>query len=58
MPDFPFFPFGRPVSWKIMSIGCVVDGKLVYWVSANEWIAALVKEGVYVPAQPEPANAS
>lgn len=56
-PDFPSYPFGRPVHWKIMSLGRVVDGKLVAWESANEWIGMLVKEGMYVPGKPEPAHA-
>ena len=37
-----------------MSIGRVVDAKLVSWVSANEWKDMLIKEGVYVLAQPKP----
>jgi hypothetical protein len=53
--DFPFFAFGKPASWKVMSMGRVVNGKLVSWVSANEWTNVLVKQGVYVLAKPEPA---
>jgi hypothetical protein len=53
--EFPFFPFGKPCSWKIMSIGRVVDGRLVSWASANEWVATLVKEGVYVLADAKAA---
>ena len=56
-PDFPFYPFGKPVSWKIMSILRVVDGKVLASQSANEWLGMLVKEGLYVPRQLEPVGA-
>ena len=54
-PNSPFFPFGKPCDWKIMSIGRVIDGKLVSWVSVNEWTDVLVKEGVYILANPQKA---
>ena len=54
-PSTPMPPLGKPVSWKLMNIVRVVDGKFVSMEVANEWMEMLVKEGVYTVAQPKPA---
>ncbi len=49
------YPFGKAVTWKIMSLVRIVDGKLVSNVSANEWGSMMINAGVYTLAKPEPA---
>jgi predicted ester cyclase len=56
-PSFPFYPYGRPVSFTVMTLYRIVDGKLVSMVEPNDWIGMLVKEGLYVPGKLEPAHA-
>src|SRR5689334_6865246 len=40
-PSMPHYPLGKPISWKIMNIFGVVNGKIVSMVSANPWIEVL-----------------
>ena len=54
-PTPPTYPYGKLASWKVMILVRVVDGKIVSEVSANEWTDMLVKAGVYVLAQLQPA---
>jgi len=55
-PEKPPYPFGKAVTWKIMSLARIVDGKLVSWVGANDYGWMLIEAGVYTLAKPEPAT--
>ena len=56
MPDPPYekppYPFGKPVSWKIMNLNRIVDGKLVSYTGANDWGSMVIDAGLYVLAEP------
>jgi len=52
-PEKPPYPFGKSVSWKIMSLMRIVDGKLLSNIGANEWGSMMINAGVYVLAKPE-----
>jgi predicted ester cyclase len=59
VPEPPFeklpYPFGKTVSWKIMNLHRIVDGKLVSSTGANNWGSMVIEAGMYVLAKPEPA---
>jgi len=45
LPDEPFIPLGKPVSWKGVDIYRIVDGKIVSEQNANPWYGMLVEVG-------------
>ena len=52
-------PFGKPVSWKVVNIMHIVDGKIVgIEYAGNYWMAMLVESGVIPMPKPEPVYAS
>ncbi len=55
-PEKPWYPFGKQVTWKIMNLVRIVDGKLVSSTGANEWGKMMIDAGVYVLAKTEPAT--
>jgi predicted ester cyclase len=63
LPDpqstYPMPPFGKPVSWKVVNIMRIVDGKIVaIEYAGNYWMAMLVDEGVIPLPKPEGVNES
>ena len=54
-PEKPSYPFGKTVSWKIMNLDRIVDGKLVSYTGANDWGRMVIDAGLYVLAKQEPA---
>ena len=55
-PEKPWYPYGKPVSWKIMNLDRIVNGKLVSYTGANAWGSMVIDAGMYVLAKPEPAT--
>lgn len=45
LPEEPFMPLGKPVSWKGVDIMRIVDGKIVSAHYANPWYGMLVEVG-------------
>jgi predicted ester cyclase len=47
LPDEPFIPLGKPVSWRGMSLFCIRDGKIVSEQNLIGWTDMLIESGAF-----------